>query len=88
MKNIMNTIKLLLITLLFASCSADSIEEEIIYVDNCGSITLKRYVVIDNCYEIRFESNINNTTVIRCIEEQEWLSLNIGDTFCYGQTAL
>jgi hypothetical protein len=87
--NKMKTIKLLLILLLIVSCSKESIEDEQpVFVDNCGLITSKRYVVMTDCYEIKFQSDINGNIVTRCIEEDEWLIIDIGDDYCYGQTSI
>ena len=86
----MKTLKLLLILLLIVSCSKESINEtpEPIYVDHCGTIDWKRVNILNNnCnFEIRVESNFVSGSFFQvCLTESEYLELEVGDEYCYGQ---
>lgn len=70
------------------NCSKEDVEKDPVYIDRCGEVTQKRYDVLDNCFEIlvAIYDAPDNGTFRRCIEQSEWEEIQLGDTYCYGQT--
>ena len=84
----MKTLKLLLIALLFASCSAESIDEdpEPIFIDRCGIVEYKQFNTGDSsCYYKIAVKVDESSTFYRCLTETEFGEIEVGDEYCYGQ---
>lgn len=82
----MKTIKLLLIGLIvLTSCSKDDnedINEPKQIIPYCGELVQKRHDILNNCYEIQVKNSHNGGRSTKCIEREEFITLEVGQEYC------